>query len=57
MQQDNPVSGEIVGGSGHLAGITGDLSFIWSSVTFQTEDRVSTLTGQTRALQGSFRIP
>ena len=57
MQENNPVSGKIVGGSGHLAGITGDLSFIWSSVSFQREDRVSTLTGQTRDLQGSYSIP
>lgn len=58
MQQGSQVTGTIVGGTGHLAGISGDLSFNWSSVTVMTDaEGISTLTGQTRNLAGRYRIP
>ena len=58
LQQGSQVTGTIVGGSGKLAGISGDLSFNWSSVITQTDaEGIVNVTGQTRNLGGSYRIP
>jgi hypothetical protein len=57
LQQDNAFSGTIVGGTDHLKGITGELSFLWSSLSFQDEEGKSSVTGQTLNLQGSYQIP
>jgi len=58
LQQGSQVAGTIVGGTGPLAGISGDLSFTWSSVIVQTDaDGIVTMTGQTRNLGGRYRIP
>jgi hypothetical protein len=58
LQQGSQVTGTIVGGSGKLAGISGDLSFNWSSVITQTDaEGIVNVTGQTRNLSGSFRLP
>ena len=58
LQQGSQVNGTIVGGSGKFAGISGDLSFNWSSVITQTDaDGSVNVTGQTRNLGGSYRIP
>jgi hypothetical protein len=58
LQQGSQVTGTIVGGSGKFAGISGDLSFNWSSVITQTDaDGSVNVTGQTRNLAGSYRLP
>ena len=57
LQGGNKVTGTIVGGSEHLDGISGDLSFIWSSVSFQKEGDKSMVSGQTFDLSGSYQIP
>ena len=58
LQQGSQVAGTIVGATGPLAGISGDLSFTWSSVIVQTDaDGIVTMTGQTRNLGGRYRIP
>ena len=57
LQQDNPFSGTIVGGTDHLKGITGELSFLWSSLSFQDEEGKSSVTGQTLDLHGSYQVP
>lgn len=57
LQEDNLVTGEIVGGTDNLEGISGELSFSWSSVTFQKEGAVSTVTGQALGLEGNYRVP
>ena len=58
LQQGSQVTGVIVGGTGPLSGITGDLSFNWSSVFSQTDaEGVANVTGQTRNLAGHFRVP
>lgn len=58
LQQGSLVSGTIVGGSGHLAGISGELSFNWSSVTTLAEaEGVVSVTGQTKNLSGTYRVP
>lgn len=58
MQQGSKVYGTIVGGTGNLAGISGDFSFNWSSINTQEESGgVVTLSGQTKNLSGSYRVP
>ena len=57
LQSDQRVTGVIVGGSEHLEGISGDLSFIWSSISFQKEGGKSMVSGQTFDLSGSYQIP
>lgn len=58
LQQGSQVNGTIVGGSGKLAGISGDLSFNWSSVITQTDAEGSVnVTGQTRNLAGRYQVP
>jgi len=54
---ENKFSGVIIGGSGPLQGITGDLSFTWSSFVFQRIDDQSTVTGQTLDLHGNYQVP
>jgi len=58
MLQGIQVTGTIVGGTGHLTGISGDVSFNWSSVIVQTDaDGIVNVTGETRNLGGRYRIP
>ncbi len=49
------VTGEFVGGSGSLKGVSGTFSFTWTS-TFIDKDQ-GTFTGHTEDLRGSYRIP
>ena len=57
LGSENLFNGAIIGGNGPLRGITGDLSFTWSSVIFQKEDGRSTITGQTLDLHGNYQLP
>jgi hypothetical protein len=58
LQQGSQVTGTIVGGTGLLAGISGDLWFNWSSVITLTEaEGVVSVTGQTRNLTGHYQVP
>lgn len=56
-QETTPFTGNIVGGSGRLQGITGELSFTWSSFIVQQGESGSTASGQTLDLHGSYQIP
>ena len=49
------VTGEFVGGTGSLKGITGNFNFTWTS-TFLDEDQ-GIFTGHTQDISGSYRIP
>jgi hypothetical protein len=58
LQQGSQVTGTIIGGTGPLAGISGDLTFNWSSVITLTEsDGVVSVTGQTKNLGGRYQVP
>ena len=57
MQTDSQVTGSIVGGTEHLEGISGDLSFVWSTVTVMKDGGKETVTGQTLDLSGTYRVP
>lgn len=56
-QEATPFTGNIVGGSGRLQGIVGELSFTWSSFIVLQEESGSTASGQTLDLRGSYQIP
>ncbi len=49
------VTGEFVGGTGSLKGVTGTFTFTWTS-TFIDKDQ-GMFTGHTKDLSGSYRIP
>ena len=49
------VTGHFVGGTGKLNGLTGNLSFTWSSVFRNPTDHI--LTGHTENLSGSYNLP
>ena len=57
MQTDDQVTGSIVGGTDHLEGISGDLSFAWLTVTVQKEAGAESVTAQTLNLNGTYQIP
>ncbi len=57
LQSNSKVTGSIVGGTEHLKGISGELSFVWSAVTFLKEAGGESVTGQTLDLSGTYRIP
>jgi len=49
------VTGEIIGGTGKLSGITGVFTFTWSSMFFN--DEYNTLTGHAKDISGTYQIP
>jgi hypothetical protein len=58
LQQGSQVNGSIVGGTGPFAGISGDVSFNWSSVIFQTDaEGIANVSGQSKNLSGRYRVP
>jgi len=58
LQQGVLVTGTIVGGTGALAGISGEMSFNWSSVIIQTDaEGIVNVSGETRNLGGRYQIP
>jgi hypothetical protein len=58
LQQGGLVTSTIVGGSGPLAGISGDLSFNWSSVIFQRDaEGIENVSGQALNLSGRYQVP
>ena len=57
LNEDSRVTGTIVGGSEQLEGITGSLSFVWSSISFQKEGTREAVAGQTLGLSGTYQLP
>jgi hypothetical protein len=57
LQTNSRVTGSIVGGTEHLKGISGDLSFTWSAVTILEEAGGESITGQTLDLSGTYQVP
>jgi len=57
LQTNSRVTGSIVGGTEHLKGISGDLSFSWSTVTILDEAGGESITGQTLDLSGTYQVP
>ena len=55
LKEDVEVTGEFVGGTGSLKGLTGMFSFTWT-FTFTDEDQ-GMFTGHTLDLSGTYRIP
>jgi hypothetical protein len=55
LKEQVKVTGEFVGGSGDLEGLTGSVNFTWTRVFFNPDE--DTQTGHTEDLNGSYRIP
>ena len=57
LQEGVQVVGKIVDGAGKYAGITGTVTFTWSSISFGREEGRTVLTGHTTNLGGEYTIP
>jgi len=57
LHEGGKVTGTILGGSDRLQGISGNLSFVWSSFSFQKENGQSMIVGQTLDLTGNYQLP
>ncbi len=55
LKQGIQVTGEIVGGSGSLEGVSGTFTFTWTSTFVDRNENI--FTGHTQNLSGSFQIP
>lgn len=55
LAEGDKLTGEFVGGTGSLKGLTGSFTFTWIS-TFTDED-LGIFTGHTKDLSGTYRIP
>lgn len=57
LSKDWGVTGEIVGGTGGAKGITGSLSFKWSTLSFQKNNNSIEIGGYTKELKGVYQLP
>ena len=57
MEKGSRVTGNIVGGTGSLDGITGYLHFTWSSMSFAQANDQSGIGGFTQDVKGSYQVP
>lgn len=57
MQQGSMVTGNIVGGTLDAMGITGKLSFKWSSMATHLENTKTAIGGYAKDLSGTYQIP
>ncbi|MBM9511466.1 hypothetical protein [Desulfogranum marinum] len=57
MAEGTLVTGEIVGGTGNLAGIKGTLGFQWSTLSFQGTGKLESVGGYAKGLKGTYILP
>lgn len=57
MEQGSRVSGNFVGGTGNLDGITGELHFTWTSMSFTQASDETGIGGFSQDVSGSYQLP
>lgn len=57
IAEKSKVTGEVVGGTGAVKGVQGTLKFTWSSLTFQTTNKIKEMGGFTTDIQGTYTLP
>jgi len=57
MEKGSRITGNIVGGTGPLKGITGALDFTWSDMSFRQVNVETGISGFSKDLNGSYQIP
>ena len=55
LKEGATLTGEFVGGTGKFQGILGNFIFTWTSVSFNTGDKV--IAGYAKDIKGSYRVP
>ena len=55
LKEDTAMTGKFVGGAGGLEGLEGKLSFTWSSLSYNKDQKV--MAGFAKDLEGQWRIP
>lgn len=57
MEKGSAIEGEIVGGTGAARGMTGTLRFTWSMMSFAQESQEAGISGFSKDVRGSYRLP
>jgi len=57
VREGQAVSGKIVGGTGSAKGIRGELSFTWTTLSFEGETGQTSVGGYTNDLTGRYTLP
>lgn len=57
LTEHTQVTGEIIGGSDALSGITGSIQFQWSSMSAQSVNDKTSISGYAKELSGQYQLP
>lgn len=57
MEKGSRITGSIVGGTGATKGITGTLHFTWSMMSFKQANDETGISGFSKDVSGSFKLP
>ena len=57
MEKGSSVTGNIIGGTGAAKGITGTLRFTWSMMSFKQPDRETGISGFSKDVSGTYKLP
>lgn len=57
LHEGSNVTGTFAGGTGAAAGISGSISFHWSSLVFQTTNNTTAVGGYARDMSGTYQLP
>jgi hypothetical protein len=57
MEEGSRITGSIVGGTGSVKGITGNLDFTWSDMSFRQVNAETGVSGFSKDLNGTYQIP
>jgi hypothetical protein len=57
LEEGSSMTGTIVGGTGEVAGISGTVNIIWSSMSAHSVNDKTVISGYARGLSGTYSIP
>jgi hypothetical protein len=57
LEKGSSISGSIIGGTGPARGITGTLRFTWSMMSFEQENKEIGISGFSKDVSGTYKLP
>ena len=57
MEKGSSITGSIIGGTGPAKGITGTLQFTWSMMSFKQADSETGISGFSKDVSGTYKLP
>ena len=57
MEKGSSITGSIIGGTGAAKGITGTLQFTWSTMSFKQVDSETGISGFSKDVSGTYKLP